>query len=174
MDVNNPGGGAQRLHLYPATLYDTVLHDPAHRDARGYIIPADQADFPTAVKFVNALIKNGVVVMKANTSFQVAGKSYATGSFVVKIAQAFRPQVMDMFEPQDHPNDFSYVGGPPNPLYDLTGWTLAYQMGVEFDRVFDGFDGPFSKIPDLAAVPNGVIVGASSPAGYLMSHRIND
>ncbi|MDB5449031.1 MAG: peptidase, partial [Phenylobacterium sp.] len=38
-------------------LFDTVLRDPALRDARGYVIPADQADFPTAVKFVNALIK---------------------------------------------------------------------------------------------------------------------
>jgi len=49
-------------------------------------------------------------------------------------------------KPQDHPNDFAYPGGPPTPPYDITGWTLALQMGVEFDRVRDGFDGPFTKI----------------------------
>ena len=70
------------------------------------------------------------------------GKTYPAGSFVVKTAQAFRPHVMDMFEPQDHPNDFLYPGGPPVPPYDSAGWTLAFQMGVQFDRVLDGFDGP--------------------------------
>ena len=39
-----------------------------------------------------------------------------------------------MFEPQDHPNDFAYPGGPPTPPYDIAGWTLAFQMGVKFDR----------------------------------------
>src|SRR5262249_2466223 len=33
----------------PTELYESVLHDPAKRDARGYIIPANQPDFPTAV-----------------------------------------------------------------------------------------------------------------------------
>jgi hypothetical protein len=35
------------------------LRVPAARDPRGYIVPADQPDFLTATKFVNALIKNG-------------------------------------------------------------------------------------------------------------------
>jgi len=104
----------------------------------------------------------------------VAGKSYAAGSYVVKTAQAFRPHVMDMFEPQDHPNDFAYPGGPPTPPYDITGWTLALQMGVEFDRVRDGFDGPFTKIDGLLPAPASSITGPSDPAGYLISHRINN
>ncbi len=29
----------------PTELYAKILHDPAHRDPRGYILPADQADF---------------------------------------------------------------------------------------------------------------------------------
>jgi hypothetical protein len=93
---------------------------------------------------------------------------------VVKTAQAFRPHVMDMFEPQDHPNDFAYPGGPPNPPYDITGWTLAMQMGVEFDRVSDGFDGPFAKISELLPAPASSVMGPSNPAGYLISHRINN
>ena len=69
---------------------------------------------------------------------------------MVKTAQAFRPHVLDMFEPQDHPNDFQYPGGPPIPPYDNAGWTLAYQMGVKFDRILDGFDGPFEKVTGSA------------------------
>ena len=75
-------------------------------------------------------------------------KSYPAGSFVVMTAQAFRPHVIDMFEPQDHPDNFPYSGAPPTPPYDNAGWTLAFQMGVEFDRILEGFSGPFENIPD--------------------------
>ena len=167
-----PGGlGARTL---PTDLYNTVLHDPKMRDARGYIIPSDQPDFPTATEFVDALLKNGITVLKAASAFTVAGKNYPAGSYVVKTAQAFRPHVMDMFEPQDHPNDFRYPGGPPTPPYDITGWTLAYQMGVQFDRVFDRFDGPFTAIGALLDAPPAAVSGPSNPAGYLISHRINN
>ena len=154
--------------------YFALLRDPAQRDPRGYILPADQPDFPTATKFVNTLIKNGVTVLRATQDFAVAGTRYPAGSYVVKTAQAFRPHVLDMFEPQDHPNDFQYPGGPPIPPYDNAGWTLAYQMGVRFDRVLDGFDGPFAKIEGLAAPPPGTIAGAAGAAGFLLSHLVND
>ncbi len=158
----------------PAHLYDTVLRDPKLRDPRGYILPSDQPDFATATEFVNALLKNGVTVHKATAAFEVAGKKYPAGSYVVKTAQAFRPHVMDMFEPQDHPQDFRYPGGPPIAPYDSAGWTLAFQMGVAFDRVQDAFDGPFAKIEGLLAPPPASITGPSNPAGYMVSHRINN
>jgi hypothetical protein len=135
---------------------------------------AEQADFATTTEFVNALLKNGVTVMKSTAAFTVNGKGYPSGSYVVKTAQAFRPHVMDMFEPQDHPNDFRYPGGPPNPPYDVTGWTLAMQMGVQYDRVFEGFDGPFTKINGLLDPPAGAIKGPASPSGYLVSHKENN
>ena len=81
----------------------------------GFILPADQPDFPTATKFVNALLKTGVTVHRATAAFAVAGKSYPAGSYVVKSAQAFRPHVLDMFEPQDHPDDIPYPGRPADP-----------------------------------------------------------
>jgi hypothetical protein len=158
----------------PTSLYETVLHDPKFRDPRGYIIPSDQPDFLTATKFVNALIKTGVEVMRATSSFQVAGKNYPAGSYVVKTDQAYRAHVLDMFEPQDHPNDFQYPGGPPIPPYDITGWTLAMQMGVQYDRVLDGFTGPFVGINGTAEPPAAAIGGAANPAGYLISHETND
>jgi hypothetical protein len=166
--------GGLNARSLPSDLYQKVLHDPAHRDPRGYIIPSDQPDFPTATKFVNALLKVGVTVDKANSSFEVNGKTYPAGSYVVKTAQAFRPHVMDMFEPQHHPNDFLYPGGPPIPPYDSAGWTLALQMGVRFDRILDGFDGPFTKIDGLLNPPPGTVNGPGNPAGFLISHQLND
>ena len=81
----------------------------------------------------------------------MAGKQYPAGSLIVKTGQAFRPHVMDMFEPQDHPDDIPYAGAPPTAPYDGAGWTLAYQMGVQFDRILEGFDGPFEKLTDFAS-----------------------
>jgi hypothetical protein len=160
----------------PSDLYDKVLHNPADRDPRGYIISADQADFPTATKFINTLLKTGIEVEQATAAFDVAGKHYPAGSYVVMCDQAFRPEILDQFEPQDYPNDFAYPGGPPKRPYDLAGWTLAYQMGVKFDRELDGFSGPFVKITTPLAKPlPGTISGVSgTPAGYLVSHEYND
>jgi len=159
----------------PAELYEKVLHDPAKRDPRGYILSADQPDFPTATKFINALMKSGVTIEQATADFTVAGKHYPKGSYVVMAAQAYRPHVLDLFEPQDHPNDFAYPGGPPNRPYDATGWTLAFQMGVQFDREVEPFSGPFAKITtDLATPLPGTISGPAKPAGYLVSHEYND
>ncbi len=160
---------------YDRTLkYFQMMRDSARRDARGYIIPADQRDFATATKFVNALLQSGITVLRARAPFAVAGKSYRAGSYVVKTAQAFRPHVLDMFEPQQHPNDFEYPGGPPVAPYDNAGYTLAYQMGVQFDRVLDGFDGPFERIEGVATIPAGHVSGAGGSAAYLFSHDANN
>ncbi|MBI4502625.1 MAG: peptidase, partial [Gemmatimonadetes bacterium] len=171
------GGGATGAPGMPAASgfngY-TLLKTPELRDPRGYIIPSDQPDFPTATKFVNALLENGIAVHRATAAFPVTGKNYPAGSYVVLSAQAFRPHVLDMFEPQDHPDDFPYPGAPPTPPYDITGWTLAYQMGIKFDRILEGFTGPFEKITawNLKPVPGAVASGKA--AGYLTSHQVND
>jgi hypothetical protein len=78
-----------------------------------------------------------------------------------------------MFEPQDHPNDFQYPGGPPVPPYDAAGWTLAYQMGVQFDRIMDGFDGPFIKNPSGELIRLSGSAEKSSAAGYVLDARAN-
>ncbi len=172
-DEADAGGGRGGRGGGTPEDFKKLLRDPAARDPRGYILPADQPDFPTATKFVNALLKTGVAVHRATAPFTVAGKSYPAGSYVVKSAQAFRPHVLDMFEPQDHPDDIPYPGGPPTRPYDNAGWTLAYQMGVKVDRVLDGFEGTFEKLNGLQKpVPGKVTTTAT--AGYTFSHAVND
>ena len=150
------------------------LTDPALRDPRGYIIPADQADFLTATKFIDTLILNGITVMRATAPFAVGASRYPAGSFVVKTNQAFRPDVLDMFEPQDHPDDIPYPGAPPTPPYDSAGWTLAFQMGVKFDRVLDAFDGPFEVVKDVVKPAAGRVTAASTAKWFAFSHYQND
>jgi len=151
------------------------IRKPEFRDPRGFIIPADQADFPTATKFINALLETGITIHRAVRDFEVAGKKYPAGSYVVLTAQPFRPHVMDMFEPQDHPDNVPYPGAPPTPPYDHAGWTLAFQMGIQFDRVLDGFTGPFEKINAWnIKPPAGRVATMNGAAGYVTSHRVND
>ena len=130
-----------------------AVRKPEDRDPRGYIIPSNQPDFPTATKFVNALLETGIRVHRAKTEFVVQDKKYPAGSFVVLAAQAFRPHVIDMFEPQDHPDNFAYEGAAPTRPYDNAGWTLALQMGVEFDRILEPFTGPFDVVSEWNAAP---------------------
>jgi hypothetical protein len=151
------------------------LHTKDLRDPRGFIIPSSQGDFPTAIKFINSLRETGIRVERATADFTVNGKQYPKGSFVVKTDQAFRPHVIDMFEPQAHPDVFPFPGSPPTPPYDIAGWTLAYQMGIEFDRILDGFDGPFEHVTDWnVAPPKGTIATTGGTAGYVLSSRPND
>jgi hypothetical protein len=167
------GGGGGRGGA-PVAIYNSVLHDPAHRDPRGFIVPSDQPDFLTATKFINTLIKAGVVAHRATAAFTVAGKQYPAGSYVVKAAQPFRAHLMDMFEPQDHPDDIPYPGGPPRPPYDVTGYNIAYSMGIAFDRILDGFDGPFEKLADVVSVAPGKVAQVPAGGGYMLSHEVND
>ncbi len=134
-----------RNDTLPLAYFDKIYKKPELRDPRGYIIPIDQTS--TAIIFINILIKSGIKVEKATTNFSVGSKNYKAGSYIVRTNQAFRPHVIDMFEPQDHPNDFLYPGGPPIRPYDAAGWTPAFTMGIEFDRVLESFDGPFQTIP---------------------------
>ena len=100
------GGGAANPERDAAVM--AAMREPEFRDPRGFIIPSSQADFPTAVKFINALREVGIKVQRATREFEVQGKKYPAGSFVVMAAQSFRPHVIDMFEPQDHPDNIPF------------------------------------------------------------------
>jgi hypothetical protein len=166
-------GGGGRGAGAPVAIYNSVLRDPKMRDPRGFVVPSDQPDFLTATKFVNTLIKAGVVVHRATAPFSAGGKQYPAGSYVVKAAQPFRAHLMDMFEPQDHPDDIPYPGGAPRPPYDVTGYNIAYSMGIRFDRILDGFDGPFEKLADVVA-PSATLAAAPRGGAYVIDARIND
>jgi hypothetical protein len=168
-------GKSARSARQAADDFQRLFRDPARRDPRGYIVPADQADFLTATKFINTLLGTGVQVLRATAEFDVAGKHYPSGSYVVKTAQAYRAHVLDMFEPQDHPNDFAYDGGPPIRPYDSAGYTPAFQMAVAFDRVLEGFDGPFEAITEPVVQPPAArVASVENAVGFFLRDRQND
>ncbi len=152
-----------------------ALKKPELRDARYYVVPSSQPDFATATKFIEKLMQCGVEVQRLTLPNGVWEK----GSFVVRCDQAYRPHILDMFEPQDHPNDFQYPGGPPIPPYDNAGYTLSFQMGVQFDRVLDPMKYEFEKV-DLASLgkpvklpgeTRGIFLPASQNDSFTVANR---
>ena len=162
-----------RIDSIALPLYAKVYQNASLRDPRGFIIPIDQTN--TAIDFINILINSGIKVQRATQDFTVNGKQYLAGSYIVKTNQAFRPHVIDMFEPQDHPNDFLYPGGPPVRPYDAAGWTPAFTMGIQFDRILDDFNGPFETIPyGTIQKATGKLVTANNKIAYGISVKEND
>lgn len=141
-------------------------------DPYAYVIPVEQWDDGEAIELVNTLYQGGVEIRRAEKSFEVDGKQYAAGSFIIEAGQAFRPMVLDMLEPQDYPTLRQYPGGPPDPPYDLAGWTLPMQMGVDVDRINESFDISGSKIAGVVDETPGD-VGGGADYGFVLSHKPN-
>jgi len=49
------------------------------------------------------------------------------------------------------------IRGPAEAAYDNAGYTLAYQMGVQFDRMLEPFDCPCERIAGLASPAPGTV-----------------
>ena len=93
-------------------------------------------------------------------------------SYVVKTAQAGRAHVLDMFEPQDHPNDMDERGIPRRP-YDSAGWTLVVPDGRQVRSAVRRRDGHVHRDPGAGEAGGGQHRGTAA-AGYLISPSIND
>ncbi|MGH7592973.1 MAG: peptidase, partial [Gemmatimonadales bacterium] len=146
-----------------------MLRDPARRDPRAFIISAGQPEFAQALDFLQALSFAGIEIDKATADFVLNGTRYPKGSFVVKADQAFRPHVLDMFEPQWHPMDLQYPGGPPKRPYDNAGYTLAFQMGFRFERILDALPVtvPLAPVIQETIVPDPAAFNAKAKAWVL-------
>jgi hypothetical protein len=139
---------------------------------RAYVVPADQRHADEARNLVDVLYEGGVEIERTTGPVTVAGRRVPAGSFLIPAAQAFRPYVVDLLEKQRYPDAREDPGGTLRPPYDITGWTLPYQMGVEVlhaDRVPDTATEPVTApIP----VPEGTIAGRGG-AGWLLGHEQN-
>ena len=148
-----------------ATLAATLFH-------------SDQTDFLTATKFVNQLIGAGVEVERAKQDFQIGVNHYPAGSCVVRSAQAFRAHVLDMFEPQDHPNDFAYPRRAAHAAlrYRWTGrWPGKWPSSLT--ALQDAFTLDKSAFEELTAAvppPHGSVGKGETAAGFLLVGRVND
>jgi zinc carboxypeptidase len=95
-----------------------------------YVIPQEQRDLPTAATLVEKLLVNGIEVQQAERPFATNSREYKN-AWVILMDQPFSPLVKELFEPQQWPDLRQFPNGPPVRPYDVAGWTLPMQMGVE-------------------------------------------
>ena len=138
-----------------------------------YVIPREQRDLPTAATLVEKLLINGIEVHEAEQPFVANSREYK-GAWVILMDQPFSPLVKELFEIQQYPDLRQFPNGPPIRPYDVAGWTLPMQMGVETAVVSK----PLSesqraglKRIEQVKLPASVVQGAGPV--YVLSHQAN-
>jgi len=127
-----------------------------------YVIPPGQSRDENTAKMIGALVRQGVEVFRlerelhATLGEQVIRRVRAVtrgiatnvpagigitpssthaevpaGSYIIFLNQPYRRNVLALFEPQVYPNRITATGEAERP-YDVAGWTLPMQMGVEY------------------------------------------
>jgi hypothetical protein len=140
-----------------------------------YVVSADQADAATAAKMINVLRYGGIDIEVATRAFTVGERTYPKGSWVIRGAQAFRAHLTDMLNPQEYPE--RRIGGPDGPLdapYDITGYTLSFQMGVKVDKIEGPVSSRIRTEPIEWATPPASKVPAKPGYGWALDPRDND
>jgi hypothetical protein len=138
-----------------------------------YVIPREQRDLPTAATLVEKLLINGIEVHQAVQPFVANSREYKN-AWVILMDQPFSPLVKELFEIQQYPDLRQFPNGPPIRPYDVAGWTLPMQMGVETAVISE----PLSesqraalKRIDRAALPESTVDGTGSV--FVLSHQAN-
>ncbi|MGB3467217.1 MAG: M14 metallopeptidase family protein, partial [Cyclobacteriaceae bacterium] len=138
---------AERKENYLSNIYTIGRRsaEEAKVAFNGYIIPINQSDPSEVIQLMNLLYTGGITIERLDEKITIDGKSYAKGSYFIPSDQSFIAYAKDLMEKQSYPVQRKYPGGPVKQPYDLAGWTLPMQMGVEFDKV--------GKNDDIEGIP---------------------
>ncbi|MFC1553548.1 M14 family zinc carboxypeptidase [candidate division KSB1 bacterium] len=115
-----------------------------------YILPADQHDKGAMVYFAETMLKQDTDFFIAKEEFTAEGKTYPEGSLILYLSQPGRQNILGLMMPQNYPDN--------RRPYDITGWTLPMQMGVEYDKI----DEEFTVNADPYTIAEPVIEGITS------------
>jgi hypothetical protein len=140
-----------------------------------YIISDKQTDTPEAGLLAQKMIDNGIDVYASKSGFKANGISYPAGSWVIPMDQPYSAMAKELFERQRYPDALENGTSKSVDLpYDVTGWTLPLQMGVDVDMVSDPLTADQrGELTRLTAVtlPDATIDGAG--AVFAISHKVN-
>jgi hypothetical protein len=138
-----------------------------------FVIAADQFDPHAAARLEELLLQGGVEIHRALEPFVADGHPFPAGTDLVLLAQPYRAYVKTLLERQDYPVRRPYAGGPPERPYDVAGWTLPAQMGVDVRAIERPFEPPPMSRLTTAAVASSRVWGEPNPAYYVIEARGN-
>ena len=111
-------------------------------EPQAFIIPAGQPNAETNSRFLEILMAQGMEVYQMTKELylkmdpkQGDFHEMPLGSFLVFVNQPQKNNVLSLFEKQVYPNRLLPNGDAEAP-YDVAGWTLPLQMGVESEPIW--------------------------------------
>ena len=138
-----------------------------------FVISTSQHDPHAAAKLKNLLIDGAVEVHRAQSAFTAGGATWPAGSAIVVMAQPFRAYAKTLLERQQYPVRRLAPGAAPERPYDVAGWTLPYQMGVEVVAIDKPFELPAMSRLDAAPIEATRVEGYPRPGHYVIEARGN-
>jgi hypothetical protein len=143
-----------------------------------YVIPKEQRDPGTVAVLLNTLRRGGVEIQRAEHDFSAEGHVIPAGSYVVRMDQAFRAYAKDLLEVQRYPEQKQGSGKRALRPYDVSGWTLPAQMGVETLLLNEPFEARLEAVDDHVVAPGDLtgsgdvfLIGPRSNAVFLAVNR---
>ena len=119
-----------------------------------FVIPPDQHDPHAAARLEELLLQGGIEIHRALEPFVADGEPYPAGTDIILLAQPYRAYVKTLLERQDYPARRPSAGAPPERPYDVAGWTLPAQMGVDVRTIERTFEPPpMSRLTAAAIAP---------------------
>lgn len=127
--------------------------------AIAYVIPPGQGRDENVAKTIGALLEQGIEVHRLDRELhamggeqviarRAPGETYPkfivhtrsnpevpAGSYIIFLNQPYKQNVLALFEPQVYPDRTTATGEAERP-YDVAGWTLPMQMGLESWALF--------------------------------------
>ena len=109
---------------------------------QAYVVMAGQPYAETVARFLEILKWQGIEVHRMTRELWVKHSKtedfheIPLNSFIVFTNQPQRNNILSLFEKQVYPNRVN-ANGEPDPPYDVAGWTLPLQMGVETYEIWD-------------------------------------
>ena len=137
-----------------------------------YVIPAHQVDPVVTARLLRTMRQAGVELQQATASFEVDGKSFPSGSYIIALDQPFRAFAKSTLEVQHYPDIRQYPGGPPQRPYDVTAHTLPLLFGVTAVSI-DHKPAVSTRNVDTVPPVVGHLEHGSSPHGYILKDTTN-
>lgn len=113
-------------------------------EPQAFVIPAGQPNAETIARFLEILLWQGIEIHQMTNELYFATDEKKRedfhetplGSFLILTNQAQKNNILSLFEKQVYPQQLNSNGEAEAP-YDVAGWTLPLQMGVETERVWN-------------------------------------
>jgi len=148
-----------------------------------WIVPTRQTDPASSALLLRRMHLLGVDIYRSSESFTCDGISYPAGTTILPLSQPFGLFLKNVFEEQKYPDLRQYphlwqglirpktFEGAPLEAYDMMGWTLPYQFGLEAHIANTPIEVPMTRL-ETFDLPAGELIGGSG-YGYAFSAAEN-